>query len=379
MRQVYNSPGLWCIYSLRITQPIYTFSPHPPNMSSLTLTHPTPAHPLAVAPPQAHPLTTITEGVNKSNLGVVKHADAHARPAGAPTPSPKSEIVDADNTDVGTVNKKRKAAEIYSPEPKRSRNTAWEYGIRLQDAFAGEDWSIVDKWETGKPFSGIQEERAYRRFAGIMRNFKAAEADREAEAAEEAAADAEIAAIDAACDQEASAMDMRIAHGMTALTPLGVGVHTRFDSDTEDEEEEEETSAPAEPPAEPPAEKSEFIINTETNTVTLPMIDLTSSDSEDEEEPEAPEETEEPTNPQEPPQGNPTPQGNPQDKVTRFVAIHRSGKGQSVRLPPIDTPAPAPSLRPRKKTKSDALRKLMYEVSATWQASQRHVTEWRRV
>ena len=348
-------------------------------MSSLTLTHPTPAHPLAVAPPQAHPLTTITEGVNKSNMGVVKHADAYARPAGTPTPSPKSEIVDADNTDVGTVNnKKRKAAEIYSPEPKRSRNTAWEYGIRLQDAFAGEDWSIVDKWESGKPFSGIQEERAYRRFAGIMRNFKAAEADREAEAAEEAAADAEIAAIDAACDQEASAMDMRIAHGMTALTPLGVGVHTRFESDSEDsedEEEEEETSAPAEPPA----EKSEFIINTENNTVTLPMIDLTSSDSEDEEEPEAPEEPEEPTNPQEPPQGNPTPQGNPQDKVTRFVAIHRSGKGQSVRLPPIDTPAPAPSLRPRKKNKSDALRKLMYEVSATWQASQRHVTEWRRV
>ena len=86
MRQVYNSPGLWCIYSLRITQPIYTFSPHPPNMSSLTLTHPTPAHPLTVAPPQAHPLTTITEGVNKSSMGVVKHADAHARPAGAPTP-----------------------------------------------------------------------------------------------------------------------------------------------------------------------------------------------------------------------------------------------------------------------------------------------------
>ena len=64
----------------------FTFSPHPPNMSSLTLTHPTPAHPLAVAPPQAHPLTTIAEGVNKSSMGVVKHADAHARPAGASTP-----------------------------------------------------------------------------------------------------------------------------------------------------------------------------------------------------------------------------------------------------------------------------------------------------
>ena len=132
-------------------------------MSSLT--HPTPAH--LSAPPQAHPLTTITEGVNKSNLGVVKHADAHARPAGTPTP-PKSEIVDADNTDVGD-NKKRKMEPANGKPLKRAC-----HGLRVDTSLHAESLpaprnkttglDVLLQWRKNAAPQSTADEVAYRHF-----------------------------------------------------------------------------------------------------------------------------------------------------------------------------------------------------------------------
>ena len=66
--------------------------------------------------------------------------------------------------------------------------------------------------------------------------------------------------------------------------------------------------------------------------------------------------------------------------LTLRLAVHLRCKGQTVRVPSIAaeveavrTSANARKDRTMAKKKSAALRKLMYEVSAAWHSSQRHV------
>ena len=258
----------------------------------------------------------------------------------------------------------------------------WEAGLEYEKLLAGEKLSVWGKWFDGKPFSGIEEERAYRRFSGIQRKVYTWRKTQEEQDAAADAEVAEIAAIDAACDEEASAMEIRLAHGMGALTPLGVGTHTRFDSDTESDEEPDEPEEPVkepvkkaakEPVKEPVKEPKKAakapaqLYLSEERAAESELVDLT-GDSDSEEELEAAEEAEAAEAAEE------------AAKVTRMLSVHRRGKGQTVRVPSIAAEVAAASAcaaarkdRTVAKKKSAALRKLMYEVSATWRASQRHV------
>jgi len=312
-------------------------------------------------------------------MGVVDHADARGRPADAPEPPQKSKLEGAAAADATVLGKKRKAMTHITSESKKARNMGWEAGLEYEKLLAGEKLSVWGKWFDGKPFSGIAEERAYRRFSGIQRKVYTWRKTQEEQDAAADAEVAEIAAIDAACDEEASAMEIRLAHGMGALTPLGVGTHTRFDSDTESDEEPDEPEEPEEPvkkaakePVKEPVKEPKKAAKapaqlylSEERAAESELVDLT-GDSDSEEELEAVEEAEE--------------AAEEAAKVTRMLSVHRRGKGQTVRVPSIAAEVAAASAcaaarkdRTVAKKKSAALRKLMYEVSATWRASQRHV------
>lgn len=301
-------------------------------------------------------------------MGVENVGDAHVRRADAPEPPQKSISPGAAAAGDATVlGKKRKAMTHNVIESKKSRNLGWEAGLEYEKLLAGEDLTVWNKWEDGEPFSGIAEERAYCRFAGIQRKVLTW---RKIQEEKEAAADAElaeIAAIDAACDEEASAMENRLAHGMGAQTPLGVGTHT--DSDTESDEE------PADEPVKEAKEAAAPAQMSEERAAESDVVDLTCvSDSEEEaEEAEKAEEAEEAEKAEKAEKAE-------EAKVTRTLAVHRRGKGQTVRVPSIaaEVEAVRTSANSRKdrtmaKKKSAALRKLMYEVSAAWHSSQRYV------
>ena len=339
-------------------------------MSSPALMLPTAPHPFADRPPLAHPVGKLAIGCETTDMGVEKVGDARGRPADAPEPPQKSKLeVAAAAGDATVLGKKRKAMTHYESESKKARNMGWEAGLEYEKLLAGEKLSVWEKWFDGKPFSGIEEERAYRRFSGIQRKVYTWRKTQEEQDAAADAEVAEIAAIDAACDEEASAMEIRLAHGMGALTPLGVGTHTRFDSDTESDEEpvkEPVKKAVKEPKKAAKAPAQLYL--SEERAAESELVDLT-GDSDSEEELEAAEEAEEAEEAAE-----------EAAKVTRMLSVHRRGKGQTVRVPSIAAEVAAASAcaaarKDRKvaKKKSAALRKLMYEVSATWRASQRHV------
>lgn len=284
-------------------------------------------------------------------MGVENVGDAHVRRADAPEPPQKSiSPGTAAAGDATVLGKKRKAMTHNVIESKKSRNLGWEAGIEYEKLLAGEDLTVWNKWDDGEPYTGIAEELAYLRFAGIQRKvltWRKIQEEKEAEADAELA---EIAAIDAACEEQASAMENRLAHGMGAQTPLGVGTHT--EPDDEPVKEAKEAAAPAQMSEERAAESN--------------VVDLTCvSDSE--------EEAEEAKKAEKAKKAK-------KAKVTRMLAVHRRGKGQTVRVPSIATEvetvrtsANARKDRTMAKKKSAALRKLMCEVSAAWHSSQRHV------
>lgn len=345
-------------------------------MSSPALMLPTAPHPFAGRPPLAHPVGKLAIGCETTDMGVEKVGDARGRPADAPEPPQKSKLEDgAAAGDATVLGKKRKAMTHYESESKKARNMGWEAGLEYEKLLAGEKLSVWEKWFDGEPFSGIAEEHAYRRFSGIQRKVYTWRKTQEEQDAAADAEVAEIAAIDAACDEEASAMEIRLAHGMGALTPLGDGTHTRFDSDTESDEEpdEEPVKEPVKKAVKEPVKEPKKAVKapaqlylSEERAAESELVDLT-GDSDSEEELEAAEEAE-------------AAEAAEAAKVTRMLSVHRRGKGQTVRVPSIAAEvaavrACAAARKDRKvaKKKSAALRKLMYEVSATWRASQRHV------
>ena len=171
-------------------------------MSSCNIPPCTPAHPLAGLPPRVPLDGTIAGTMETSSHGVLEHGGAHGRCADAPQSLKKQEIVDTSTAEKTPpmFSRKRKAQPLESTELKKykcislreitdvqpvntlkapeqsmpvERNLAWEAAIHLTEAFKSENWDWVNKWmKDSKSFEGIIQERAFSRYAGIMRNLK---------------------------------------------------------------------------------------------------------------------------------------------------------------------------------------------------------------